>query len=118
MDNDFNTAGAMGILQEYTRRVNSLLNGDTPLSKASLTALDTVYRELGGTILGIIPDEVESSGSDAKREAGLIELLLTLRQQARANKDWATSDKVRDELKALGVSVEDRADGSIWKIVD
>ncbi|GAB4146302.1 MAG: cysteine--tRNA ligase [Candidatus Promineifilaceae bacterium] len=116
MDDDFNAPAALALLQEYTRQVNILLNAGTPATHASLTALDEVYRELGGQVLGIIPDEAETTSASAEREAGLIQLLLQLRTEARARRDWATSDKIRDSLKALGVIVEDRADGSTWKL--
>jgi cysteinyl-tRNA synthetase len=66
-------------------------------------------------VLGIIPDRADSS-ANAEREAGLIRLLVDLRAQARANKEWATSDQIRDQLKALGVILEDRPDGTIWKV--
>lgn len=116
MDDDFNAPAALAVLQEYTRQVNILLNAGAPLTLASLTALDNVYRELGGQVLGIIPDLAETTGASAEREAGLIQLLLQLRTEARARRDWATADEIRDSLKALGVIVEDRADGSTWKL--
>ena len=117
MSDDFNMPASLAVLQDYTRKVNSLLNGDTLLNQGSLSALEKVYNELGGDVLGIIPDQVAQS-SNVDREAGLITLLLKMRQQARANKDWAASDRIRDELKSLGVAVEDRPDGAVWKIVE
>ena len=115
MNDDFNAPAALAILQDYTRQVNSLLNEQGPQSQESLAALDGLYRELGGTVLGIVPDEAQQD-SDAEREAGLIRLLIDLRAQARANKDWAAGDKIRNQLRELGVVLEDRADGTIWKL--
>lgn len=115
MNDDFNAPAALAILQDYTRQVNSLLNEQGPQSQESLAALDGLYRELGGDVLGIIPSET-AQDSDAEREAGLIRLLIELRAQARANKDWATGDKIRNQLRELGVVLEDRADGTIWKL--
>ena len=115
MNDDFNAPAALAVLQDYTRQVNSLLNEKGPHSQESLAALDDLYRELGGDVLGIIPDEA-AQDSDAEREAGLIRLLIELRAQARANKDWATGDKIRVQLRDLGVVLEDRADGTIWKL--
>ncbi len=114
MDDDFNAPAALAVLQDLTRQVNTLLNSDTKLTKGSLEAIDTLYRELGGDVLGIIPDEAERS-SDAEREDGLIRMLVDMRAQARADRDWAASDRIRDQLKDLGVVLEDRADGTIWK---
>ena len=115
MDDDFNAPAALAVLQELTRQVNTLINEKGPHTKGTLTAIDNLYRELGGEVLGIVPDQAEAS-ADAEREDGLIRLLIDLRAQARAQKDWSTSDQVRDQLKALGVVLEDRADGTIWKL--
>jgi cysteinyl-tRNA synthetase len=117
MNDDFNAPAALGILQELTRDVNTWLNEGPPHTEATLTAIDTIYRELGGDVLGIIPTREERAGS-AEREAGLLELLVELRSQARAHKDWETSDRIRDELRELGVILEDRAEGTVWKIVE
>ncbi len=115
MDDDFNAPAALAVLQEFTRRVNALLNEDRPLTQDTLQAIDALYRELGGEVLGIIPDQMES-GASAEREDGLVRLLIELRAQARNNKDWATSDRIRDQLKELGIVLEDRADGTTWKL--
>ncbi len=80
-----------------------------------LSEIDNLYKTLGGDVLGIIPATDEISGGDASREGALIEMLITSRAQARANKNWAESDRIRDELAKIGVVLEDRADGTIWK---
>jgi cysteinyl-tRNA synthetase len=115
MDDDFNAPAALGVLQEFTREVNSLLNTSGPQSKGTLEAINNLYGELGGDVLGIIPDTAERSAS-AAREEGLVDLLVRLRDQARATKDWSTADRIRDELTSLGVTLEDRPEGTIWKI--
>ena len=115
MNDDFNAPAALAVLQEYTRAVNTLLNSGTPQTAGSLQALEGVYNLLGGEVLGIIPAHAEESGS-AEREDGLMQLLIALRAQARKNKDWATADQIRVQLKELGIVLEDRADGTIWKI--
>ena len=115
MNDDFNMPAALASLQDLTRQVNTLLNEGDTQSQETLTAVDQLYRELGGDVLGIVPDQAESS-ANAEREDGLIRLLIDLRANARANKDWATSDQIRDQLRDLGVALEDRADGTIWKL--
>ena len=117
MNDDFNAPAALGVLQELTRDVNTWLNEGPTHTRETLAAIETTYRELGGDVLGVIP-EAEERGGSAEREAGLIELLVDLRAQARANKDWDTSDQIRDQLRELGVVLEDRPDGTIWKIVE
>lgn len=67
-------------------------------------------------MLGIIPAAEAGSGANAEREAGLIRLLVEMRQNARKSKNWAESDRLRDALAALGVTLEDRADGTVWRV--
>ena len=114
MDDDFNAPASIGVLQEMTRWVNTLINEGGPQTNGTLQAIDASYRELGGDILGLIPDEMDASG-DAAREDGLVRLLIALRAAARGNRDWATADQIRNELNNLGIVLEDRADGTIWK---
>jgi len=117
MNDDFNAPKAIAALQEFTREVNSLLNSDSEVGKPMLEAIHKVYTDLGGEVLGIIPAaEGDSSSGDAEREGKLIELLIQMRADARKNKDFATSDRIRDELAAAGVVLEDRADGTVWKL--
>jgi cysteinyl-tRNA synthetase len=115
MSDDFNAPAGLATLQDLTRRVNALLNQGSPQTLGTLKAIDRLYRELGGQVLGIIPDVVEGGGS-AEREAGLIRLLADLRSEARDNKAWATADKIRDQLKEMGVTLEDRPEGTFWKL--
>jgi cysteinyl-tRNA synthetase len=117
MDDDFNAPGALAALYDLTREVNTLLNSDQDVGKAVLEAIDTAYRELGGEVLGIVPDEdAAAAGANAEREEGLIRLLVDRRAEARANKDFAEADRVRDQLAGLGVTLEDRPDGTIWRV--
>ena len=115
MNDDFNAPGALAVLQDLTRQVNSLINEEGPQTQGTLAAIDALYRELGGDVLGIVPER-EDGGADAEREDGLVRLLIDLRNRARAEKDWATADTIRNRLKELGVVLEDRADGTIWKL--
>jgi len=118
MNNDFNTPQALATLFDFNRAVNTLVNGDQPVSGQTLGAIDDTYRSLGGSVLGIIPDEITGAGdaSSAGLEEELLNLLVDLRTAARKNKDFATSDAIRDQLKELGVAIEDRPDGTVWKI--
>jgi cysteinyl-tRNA synthetase len=115
MDDDFNAPAAVAILQDLTRQVNALINEQGAQTRGTLTAVDQLYRELGGDVLGIIPDQAET-GANAEREDGLVRLLIRLRAEARAKKEWATADTIRNQLKELGVVLEDRVDGTIWKL--
>ena len=75
--------------------------------------LSDVFDELAG-VLGLRMAGVE--GADAALVAGLVELLLELRDRARAAKDYETSDAIRARLRELGVVFEDSADGTTWRI--
>jgi cysteinyl-tRNA synthetase len=115
LDDDFNTPAGLAVLQDLTRQVNTLLNEGGPQTQGTLAAIDVLFRELGGEVLGIVPEREEGT-ADAGREDGLVRLLIDLRAEARAKKDWATGDTIRDRLKELGVVLEDRSDGTIWKL--
>ncbi|MBL8164709.1 MAG: cysteine--tRNA ligase [Anaerolineae bacterium] len=115
MDDDFNMPKAVAVLQELTRDVNTLLNSGQAVGRATLEAINDTYNQLGGDVLGIIP-AAEASSSNGQREAGLIQLLIDMRKQARANKNYAESDRIRDELARLGVVLEDRSDGTVWRV--
>jgi cysteinyl-tRNA synthetase len=115
MDDDFNTPQAIALLQDLTREVNTLLNSGTTIGKPVLQAIEQTYQQLGGDVLGLIP-ATEAASSNHQREAGLIQLLIDLRAQARRNKNFAESDRIRDELARLGVTLEDRADGTVWRV--
>ncbi len=117
MNDDFSAPQALAALQDLTRDVNSLLNGGQAVGLETLTAINDLYNALAGDVLGILPRTDEAAGGDASREVALIELLITMRAQARASRNWAESDRIRDQLAAIGVVLEDRADGTIWKTV-
>ena len=116
MDDDFNTAAAIAGLFEFNKIVNTLLNAESPATRAALEAIDAFYREVG-SVLGIIPETATaSSGDNAEREAGLIQLLIELRAEARKRKDFATGDAIRARLAGLGVTLEDGKEGTTWKV--
>ncbi|MCZ7543119.1 MAG: cysteine--tRNA ligase [Anaerolineae bacterium] len=114
MEDDFNTSAAIAALQELTREVNTLLNSGEAVGRSTLEAIDTAYRELGGQVLGLVPDE-ETQAASAEREDGLIRILIELRNQARLQKQFETADRIRDRLAELGVTLEDRPEGTTWR---
>ncbi len=116
MDDNFNTPGAIAALQDLTREVNTLLNSGAVVGRAALEAIDATYRATAGDVLGILPADEAASAGSAQREAALIQMLIDLRMQARKAKNWAESDRLRDELAKIGVILEDRADGTVWKV--
>lgn len=108
MDDDFNTAGALGYLFELVRLVNSAR--DAGSTDDQLQTAQKTLRELTG-VLGLELAEKEGSGDTDK----FIDLLVEVRSEVRAQKLWALSDQIRDKLKELGVNIEDSKDGTSWR---
>jgi cysteinyl-tRNA synthetase len=115
MDDDFNTSQALAVLFDFNKEVNSLLNSGQPVSGDTLKAIDELYCQLGGNILGLIPREL-AAPTDVGIEAELIQLLIDLRAEARARRDWTTADAIRDRLSEIGVLLEDRPEGTTWRL--
>lgn len=123
MDDDFNTGGAVGVLYELRTALNGFIHdqkmestgkGDATLV-AALGSGVALLRELAG-LLGVFDRPIAKSvGADDGFTSALMDLILELRAEARATKNWPMSDKIRDRLKALKVVVEDRPDGVTWK---
>ncbi|MCY4526816.1 MAG: cysteine--tRNA ligase [Anaerolineaceae bacterium] len=114
MDDDFNAPRALAVLHDLTREVNSLLNGPAQPGLQTLAAIEALYQDLGAGVLGVIPTAGQEGG-DGKREGDLVELLIALRAEARVKRDYATSDRIRDELAGLGFLLEDGAGGTVWR---
>ncbi|KGQ41242.1 cysteine--tRNA ligase [Gallibacterium anatis] len=112
MDDDFNTPGALSVLFDMARELNKLKAEQNPQTDAFAARL----RELAG-VLGLLyqdPETFLQAGIDDD-ETKTIEALIAQRNQARANKDWATADAARDKLAAMGVVIEDGANGTTWR---
>lgn len=116
MDDDFNSAVALGELFNLTRDVNRWLEGALPLTRASLRAIDEAYRQLGGDLLGLVTDDLSGLGAPAGSiEEELVRLLLDLRQQLRQARQFERADEIRRRLGELGVVVEDTPYGTRWR---
>ncbi len=115
MDDDFNAPAALGVLNQLTTDVNSLLNSGQVMSRETLTAIDQLYRDYGGAVLGIIPDEFKQE-ANSELVDGLVRMLIDLRTEARRAKDFTRSDQIRDRLAALGVVLEDGRSGTTYRL--
>jgi cysteinyl-tRNA synthetase len=113
MDDDFNAPAALAVLFDFARDVNaSLASGNHP-GRQDLELFAALYRELAGDVLGLL---TEGENASPERESSLIRLLVNLRDEARARKDWPLSDSIRDRLTSIGISLEDGKTGTTWKI--
>ena len=93
----------------------SLKSMTQPSSKA-IAFIDSAVPDCQTLIDGIIPETDSAASGDQQREAKLIELLIDMRKRARADKNYAESDRIRDKLAKAGVVLEDRADGTVWRV--
>jgi cysteinyl-tRNA synthetase len=114
MDDDFNAPLAMGVLFEMSRETNQALNSDQKLSLDILKKLNACFSELGGKILGIIPDQVATKKDGENIESQLMDIHIKVRLQAKQEKAWWAADLIRKELEALGIRLEDKRDGTNW----
>lgn len=108
MDDDFNTADAISVIFDMVRDINTNINVDS--SKEIIKHSLQLIRELGFP-LGILQKSTKGSLDEE------IEKLIEKRQKARKDKNWALSDKIRDDLKANGIVLEDTPQGVRWKRV-
>jgi cysteinyl-tRNA synthetase len=114
MNDDFNTPQLIAALFDATRVINLINDGKETISANDLDLLKTTFRTFTKDILGLY-DETASSGNESLI-SGLMDTILTLRQEAKVKKDWGTSDLIRDKLKSMGVQVKDTKDGATWSL--
>jgi cysteinyl-tRNA synthetase len=112
MNDDFNAPILVANLFETVKTINTIKEGKATITQADLELLTKEMHAFVYDVLGLAP--LSNSGDDSKLE-GVMDLVLNLRQQARENKDWGTSDKIRDGLAAAGLVVKDGKDGTTWK---
>jgi cysteinyl-tRNA synthetase len=109
MDDDFNTAGALGHLFDLVRVINQSRDAGVP--RAVLTEAQGQLRELAEDVFGLRLERPETENQQA---APFIDLLVELRSQLRQQKLWELTDQIRDRLAELGVAIEDSKDGTTW----
>lgn len=115
MDDDFNSPIVISHLFDACRTVNQIADHKQTITPAGLEALRTVFHTFVFDILGL--SEEDNGNAEREKSFGAaIDLLLSLRAKAKAAKDWATSDEIRDRLAALGFEVKDTKDGATWKL--
>ncbi len=116
MDDDLNTPQVIANLFEACKVVNQATDGLVKLNAEDLSRLRHLFDTFLIELLGIrISSEAESTGG-MKPFEGAVDLLMEIRTNAKANKDWATSDLIRNKLSELGFDVKDTKNGVEWSI--
>jgi cysteinyl-tRNA synthetase len=108
MDSDFNTAGAIAALFELSKFINTAR--DNSATDEQLKTAQSTFRELAN-VLGLKLEEKQGSGEQETQ----VNALIAERNEARKQKQWARSDQIRDQLKEMGVTIEDSKDGTVWR---
>ena len=112
MNDDFNSPIVIANLFEATRIINSVKNGQAAICAEELDILvNKLLKPFVFDILGLL----DTDSSDETVVGGLMQTIIDIRKEARAKKDWATSDLIRDKLAAIGIEVKDGKDGTTWR---
>lgn len=112
MNDDFNTPMVVAVLFDAVKEINLLKLGTKTISSDDLTALKKLFEDFLFTIMGLKLESSEDNENDLSK--GLMDVILELRKDAKTNKNYAMSDKIRDTLKELKITVKDTKDGAEW----
>ena len=115
LDDDFNSPIVIGHLFDACRTINQLADKKATVTAEVLEELRRVFRTFAFDLLGL---SAETAGNAGREESfgRAVDLLLDMRRKAKEAKDWATSDRIRDELAALGFEIKDTREGSSWRL--
>jgi len=116
MDDDFNTPEACAVLFEMAREINRLRESDAKAAAGLAARLTSLAGLLG--VLQLEPEAFLQAGAEGKVDAAQVDALIAARLQARAEKNWAESDRIRDQLTSMGVVLEDGKGGTTWRLAD
>jgi cysteinyl-tRNA synthetase len=114
MNNDFNTAQTLAAMNEISNLVNTWANqgkNKADISQDTLSRIQSEYQTFITDIFGLKAEE----NTEHDTLDGIMELVLDIRKRARANRDFETSDKIRDVLQSAGIIVKDSKEGSTWE---
>ena len=113
MCDDLNTPIVISHLFDACKAINTIADGKATIAAADLEELKATFKLFVEDILGL---QTADNSTDNTAYKKAVDLLLEIRRQAKQNKDWATSDKIRNELTAIGFTIKDTKDGFEWSI--
>ena len=116
MDDDLNTPVVIGHLFDLCRIVNQVNDGTAKATAADLDKMKQLFQTFLFDILGVLPPEAAAGSANLRPYEEAVDLLLQIRAESKAKKDWATSDLIRDRMAAMGFDVKDTKDGVEWKL--
>ena len=114
MNDDFNSPVLIANLFEAVRIINSVNDGKETITTGDLQLLQKLMHEFIVDVLGLKPEENNSSTNDVLKN--VMDIVLNMRQEIKARKDFAAADKLRDDLKKNNITVKDTKDGAVWAI--
>ena len=115
LSDDLNTPIALSHLFDAVKIINGVKDGSIKISSSDKQMLSTLFDDILTGVLGL-QDETAGNGS-GDLVNGLMDMIIDVRKSAKENKDWATSDKIRDTLNNLGIRIKDTKDGCEWNIL-
>ena len=113
MDDDFNTPEALAVIFDLANQVNRLRDEDMAQALQKAAVLKKLANVLG--LLAQDPADFLQSSAGASDDGADIDAMIEARNQARQDKDWAEADRIRDELDAMGIVLEDKDGKTIWR---
>ena len=117
MEDDLNSPIVISHLFESAKAINTVADGKGTISAEDLKELQDVWKTFVFDILGLrLNDNSDTGSTTAEAYKGAVDLLLNIRLDAKRNKDWTTSDRIRNSLTELGFSIKDTKDGFEWSI--
>lgn len=111
MDDDFNSPVLIAELFELVRLINSVYDGKQQLDQSTLERIKTIIRDFVFDVMGLVDDHASGDHESMER---LMDLIISIRNEAKKNKDFTTSDRIRQELAEIGIQLKDSKDGTLW----
>jgi cysteinyl-tRNA synthetase len=121
LNQDFNTPVMISHLYDGVKHINLMKDGKETLTEDDLNAMRKLYDDLCFEILGLLDESATAatgnSNSNSEVLGNLVDMIQQLRATAKAEKNYALSDKLRDDLKSAGIAIKDTRDGYEWSVV-
>ncbi len=116
MNDDLNSPMVISALFDWVRIINQIVDGAQSITESDLAALRLIVNRYVFDILGLKDEKAAGTAQGKDYISPLVEMLLEMRSEAKADKNWALSDKIRDGLVEAGIRVKDRKDGCDWEL--